>query len=95
MSSVSVSDHTGVRDRDLVLLEDGLQQSSRPVSDCKAALVAANDSLKRRFVAGESVSELVHLRSAMVDAVLLRQWQHFAGDLAGNASLVRKPSIRT
>ena len=38
------------------------------------ALSTAGDDLKRRFEAGESVAELVHARSKLIDEVLIQLW---------------------
>ena len=52
------------------------------------ALAAADDNLKARFIAGESVVDLVHLRAAVVDQLLLHLWRIHAGDCVESAALV-------
>jgi [protein-PII] uridylyltransferase len=54
----------------------------------RAALDAADADLKRRFLAGESVVELVHARAAIVDELLTELWQSHAGDLSEQIALV-------
>ncbi len=54
----------------------------------RTALAAADDNLKARFIAGESVVDLVHLRAAVVDQLLLHLWRMHAGDFAESAALV-------
>ncbi|NQV87515.1 MAG: [protein-PII] uridylyltransferase [Woeseiaceae bacterium] len=40
----------------------------------RASLAAASEDFKARFTAGESVVDLVHARSALIDDLLLRLW---------------------
>ena len=54
----------------------------------RAALDAADADLKRRFLAGESVVELVHARAAIVDELLSTLWKFHAGDLSMQIALV-------
>jgi len=54
----------------------------------RAALDAADEDLKRRFLAGESVVELVHERAAIVDKLLAELWQTHIGDLTAQLALV-------
>ena len=58
------------------------------VSSARAALAAASISLTERFGRGESVTDLVRLRAAVVDQLLIHLWQQHAGDLADDAALV-------
>ena len=44
------------------------------------ALAAAGDDLKHRFEAGESVVELVHARSALIDDLLIKLWNDHVED---------------
>ncbi len=44
--------------------------------EIRAALAAANDDLKTRFEAGESVVDLVHARAAVIDEQLNKLWRH-------------------
>ncbi len=48
-----------------------------PIRD---ALATAGDDLKARFEAGESVVELVHARSRLIDELLLRLWNEHVPD---------------
>jgi len=54
----------------------------------RAALDAADEDLKQRFLAGESVADLVHARAGIVDALLTGLWQAHTGELAGQIALV-------
>jgi len=58
------------------------------VRSARAALAAASISLTERFGRGESVTDLVRLRAAVVDQLLIHLWQQHAGDLADDAALV-------
>jgi [protein-PII] uridylyltransferase len=52
----------------------------------RESLATASDDLKRRFEAGESVVDLVHARSALIDDLLVRLWNDHG--LHGDAALV-------
>lgn len=54
----------------------------------RAALTAANENLKNRFLAGESVVSLVHLRASIVDELLVHLWHQHASDCTDIATLV-------
>jgi len=54
----------------------------------RATLGAADDDLKRRFLAGESVVDLVHERADIVDGLLADLWQTHAGELTRSLGLV-------
>ncbi len=58
------------------------------VGAAREALAAAGISLTERFGRGESVNDLVRLRAAIVDQLLIHLWQQHAGDLADDAALV-------
>ena len=49
----------------------------RPIRD---ALAKAGDDLKARFEAGESVVELVHARSKLIDELLIQLWREHVPD---------------
>ena len=72
------------RDNDpaLVVFRETLSAGSR------TALAAADDNLRARFIAGESVVDLVHLRAAVVDQLLLHLWRMHASECAESAALV-------
>ena len=46
----------------------------------RESLATASEELKRRFEAGESVVDLVHARSALIDDLLVRLWNDHALD---------------
>jgi [protein-PII] uridylyltransferase len=54
----------------------------------RAALEAAGEDLKHRFLEGESVAGLVHERAKLVDMVIRDLWHEHAGDLANDVALV-------
>ena len=54
----------------------------------RAALVAARDELRERFLAGEAVEDLVRERARRSDEQLLTLWRHFGGNTASEAALV-------
>ncbi len=54
----------------------------------RAALDAADADLKRRFLDGESVVDLVRERAGFVDALLAELWQTHIGELTGQLALV-------
>jgi [protein-PII] uridylyltransferase len=70
----------------LTVLRDALATVTS--TDSRAALSAASDNIRERFLSGESVVTLVHARSAVVDAVLTHLWQQYAKDCIGTAALV-------
>ena len=70
----------------LAVLRDTLATSTS--ADSRAALGAASNNIRERFLDGESVVTLVHARSACVDAVLTHLWQQYAKDCVATAALV-------
>ena len=52
----------------------------------RESLATASDDLKRRFEAGEAITDLVHARSALIDDLLVRLWNDH--DLHDDAALV-------
>ena len=70
----------------LAVFRDVLATSTS--TDSRAALGAASNNIRERFLAGESVVTLVHARSAVVDAVLTHLWQQYAKDCVATAALV-------
>jgi [protein-PII] uridylyltransferase len=70
----------------LTVLRDALATMTPAAS--RAALSAASDNIRERFLSGESVVTLVHARSAVVDALLTHLWQQYAKDCIGTAALV-------
>jgi len=73
-------------DAALVILREALADDS--ASNSRAALESASDNIKERFLAGESVVNLVHLRAAVIDHLLVYLWRRHANYCAGVASLV-------
>ena len=81
-------DRAGQADGALAILEAGLKDLSKPVSDCRQALERANENLNQRFMEGAAVTELVRLRSDLIDLLLTRLWRHYANELAATAALI-------
>jgi len=54
----------------------------------RAALDAASENLKERFVAGESVIGLVRLRATIIDRLLVHIWHQHTGDSTDAVALV-------
>ena len=54
----------------------------------RATLEAAGNDLKRRFLEGEAVVDLVHERAQIVDQVLRDLWHEHAGELSDKVALV-------
>jgi [protein-PII] uridylyltransferase len=54
----------------------------------RAALEAASDNIRQRFLAGESVVTLVHLRATIIDELLVQLWQRHAGHCVDRVALV-------
>ena len=73
-------------DAALVILREALADDSP--GNSRMALGLASDNIKERFVAGDSVVDLVHLRAAVVDELLVHLWRRYANYCAGVASLV-------
>jgi len=57
-------------------------------NNLKSALSAADESLQKRFLAGESVAILVPLRAAIVDRLLRELWSQTAAELKEPAAIV-------
>jgi [protein-PII] uridylyltransferase len=81
-------DQAGQADDALAILEAGLKDLSKPVSDCRQALERASENLNQRFMEGAAVTELVRLRSDLIDFLLTRLWRHYANELAATAALI-------
>ena len=88
MPYTTVIDRVGQADDALVILEAELKDLNRPVSDCRQALERANENLNQRFLQGAAVTELVPLRSDLIDCLLVRLWRHYANQTAATAALV-------
>ena len=88
MSYSTATHRVGPADDALTILAAALRDLSRPVSDCRQALASATESLHSRFAQGASVSELVHLRSDLIDCLLIRLWHHYTNKLTETAALV-------
>ena len=84
----TATDHAGHPDDALAILAAALSDIARPISDCRQALKDATACLNGRFEQGESVTELVRLRSELIDYLLIRLWRHYAGTLDDTAALL-------
>jgi len=73
-------------DAALVILRKALADDSPDSS--RVALDLASVNIKERFIAGESVVDLVHLRAAVIDHLLVHLWRRHANYCAAVASLV-------
>ncbi|MEJ2128012.1 MAG: [protein-PII] uridylyltransferase [Woeseiaceae bacterium] len=73
-------------DQAITALRDALTVDQPGAS--RKALQAASDSLRERFLAGESVVDLVLLRARIIDELLVHLWRTHANYCAGVASLV-------
>ncbi len=71
---------------DFDALEAAFAGPSASASACRAVLSQANERLKQRFFGGAPVAEIVRLRAAFIDEVMLRAWRHWA--LAGSAHVL-------
>ena len=72
----------------ITALDEMLRQAGNSVADIRRALERANEDLVSRFLAGQAVTELVRLRAAIVDRVVIELWHEHAASLAGLAALV-------
>jgi len=70
-----------------ILLSE-LGDASSTVNQRRKALAAASARLIERFAAGESVADLVRLRSDLIDQLLIRLVRDHSSDLPANAVLV-------
>jgi len=73
-------------DAAVTALRDALASDAQGTA--RAALAAASENLKNRFLAGESVVTLVHLRASIVDEILVNLWHRHASDCTDIATLV-------
>jgi [protein-PII] uridylyltransferase len=73
-------------DAAIALLQTHLGSNAPGAS--RTALDAASANIEERFLAGESVVELVHLRAVVVDQLLLQLWHTHASHCSTVASLV-------
>ncbi len=73
-------------DAAVTLLRDAL--AARSVAGSRAALQLASDNIKERFLGGESVVTLVHLRATVVDELLIFLWRELASDCNAVAALI-------
>ena len=70
----------------IAILRDALGGDSAHSS--RTALELASKNIKERFIAGESVVNLVHARAALIDQLLIHLWRRNANYCASVASLV-------
>jgi [protein-PII] uridylyltransferase len=73
-------------DAALQILDSALQSPS--AGNSRAALQAATKNINERFLAGESVEELVHLRAALIDRLLVHLWRTHANYCSTVAALI-------
>jgi len=73
-------------DAAIALLQTHLGSNAPGAS--RTALEAASENLKERFLAGEAVVDLVHLRAVIVDQLLVHLWRTHANYCSGVASLL-------
>ncbi len=88
MTSNSLLDVSEDTNAAIEALDEMLQRAGNSLADIRRALEKANDDLISRFRAGQPVTELVRLRAAIVDRVLIELWREHAGSLAETAALV-------
>lgn len=93
MSAPLQTDVTGtVRPVDSLIdtqtLAASLNDSGSAISTFKEALLGANARLAERFRENEPIDRLVHQQAAIVDAVILVAWRHFATSIADKIALV-------
>jgi [protein-PII] uridylyltransferase len=72
----------------IATLDEALRQAGNRIAATRDALRQANDDLITRFKAGQPVTELVRLRAAIVDRVLVGLWHEHAASLGETAALV-------
>ena len=70
----------------IVLLTAALRDD--PVSGSRSALVAASENIKERFAAGESVGQLVRLRAAVIDQLIVHIWDQHQDDSTTGVALI-------
>jgi [protein-PII] uridylyltransferase len=70
----------------LVILRAGLETDAPGAA--RIALEEASRNIRDRFLAGESVVDLVHLRAAVIDELLLHLWQTHTDRCTDAAALV-------
>jgi [protein-PII] uridylyltransferase len=73
--------------------DDALAILSQALADdqpgySRKALQLASENIRERFLAGESVVDLVHLRAAVIDQLLVHLWRTHTNYCAGVACLV-------
>jgi [protein-PII] uridylyltransferase len=73
-------------DAALHILESALQ--SADAGSSRSALQAATENINQRFMAGQSVVELVHLRAAVIDRMMIHLWRTHANYCSSVAALV-------
>ncbi len=88
MTYNTLLDVSGDTDSAIAALDEVLGQADNSVTDIRQALVQANDDLIARFRQGQPVTDLVRLRAAIVDRVLISLWRGHAGSLGETAALV-------
>jgi [protein-PII] uridylyltransferase len=82
------AESSGHADEAIALLRAAFREGSGDLPEIRSALDRAGENLVLRFSRGESVVDLVRLRAALIDELLLRLWQRHASDLLQFAALV-------
>jgi [protein-PII] uridylyltransferase len=83
-----IAETSAPADESLEILRVALGEDSQPLSHCREALAAAAENLSARFLAGESVGNLVRRRSDLIDYLLVRLWRRNLDALAEELALV-------
>jgi len=73
-------------DAAVVILREAL--AGNGPGNARSALDLASENIAERFHAGESVTDLVHLRAAVIDQLLIHLWRTHANYCADVASLI-------
>ncbi len=74
--SFNLPDETLEQALDFDALEAAFEQG-KPAA-CRAVLARAHERLKQRFFGGAPVVEIVHLRAAIIDEVMVRAWRRWS-----------------
>lgn len=82
------AESSAAADESLRILISGLDDEPPSSVTFRDALATASANLAARFRTGESVVALVHVRSQLIDELLVRLWRETAGGMADTAALV-------
>jgi len=73
---------------DTARLRASLAEAGDAIAIFRDGMEKANEALAARFRANEPVDVLVHDQAAIIDAVILAAWDHFAADLTDRIALI-------